>query len=138
MNVPAGSFFRRSPAALLAVLHRPADPHSEAGRAHLRNRAIALTALAAAFARGVSILTALVSVPLTLHYLGTERYGMWMTLSAFTALLSFTDFRIGNSVLTALAQRTGSGDEHGLRVQVSSARAARRVRGMPPTSSSLP
>jgi len=115
---------QKAASALRALLHRPADPHSEAGRAHLRNRAIALTALAAAFARGVSILTALVSVPLTLHYLGTERYGMWMTLSAFTALLSFTDFGIGNSVLTALAQRTGSGDEHGLRVQVSSAYGA--------------
>lgn len=113
-----------SPGALLALLRRPDDPESEAGRTHLRNRAIALTALASVFARGVSILTALISVPLTLHYLGNERYGMWMTLSAFSALLSFTDFGIGNSVLTALARRTGAGDLHGLRVQVSSAYGA--------------
>ncbi len=115
---------QKAASALRALLHRPADPHSEAGRAQQRNRAIALTALASAFARGVSILTALVSVPLTLHYLGTERYGMWMTLSAFTALLSFTDFGIGNSVLTALARRSGADDLHGLRVQVSSAYGA--------------
>lgn len=125
MNEPATARRQRfSPGALLALLRRPDDPDCEAGRAHQRNRAIALTALASAFARGVSILTALVSVPLTLHYLGTERYGMWMTLSAFTALLSFTDFGIGNSVLTALARRSGADDLHGLRVQVSSAYGA--------------
>lgn len=115
---------RLSPAALIGVLRRPDDPASEAGRAQLRNRAIALTALASACARGIQILTALVAVPLTLHYLGNERYGMWMTLSAFTALLSFTDFGIGNSVLTALAHRAGQDDHHGLRVQVSSAYGA--------------
>lgn len=115
---------RLSPVALLAALRRPGDPSSEAGRAQMRNRAIALTALASAVARGVGILTALVSVPLTLHYLGNERYGMWMTLSAFSALLSFTDFGIGNSVLTALAHRAGRGDQHELRVQVSSAYGA--------------
>lgn len=90
----------------------------------MRNRAIALTALASAVARGVGILTALVSVPLTLHYLGNERYGMWMTLSAFSALLSFTDFGIGNSVLTAIAHRAGRDDHGELRVQISSAYGA--------------
>ena len=119
MSLGSGRFV-----ALFAALRQPADLASEAGRAHARNRAIAFTALASAFARGVSILTALVSVPLTLHYLGNERYGMWMTLSAFSALLSFADFGIGNSVLTALARRAGSGDEQGLRVHISSAHGA--------------
>ena len=111
-------------AALVDGLRHPADPATEAGRAQARHRAIALTALASAFARGVAILTALVSVPLTLHYLGTERYGMWMTLSAFSALLSFTDFGIGNSVLTAVAHSAGRENPDGLRQQISSAYAA--------------
>lgn len=119
MSLGSGRFV-----ALFAALRQPADLASEAGRAHARNRAIAFTALASAFARGVSILTALVSVPLTLHYLGTERYGMWMTLSAFSALLSFTDFGIGNSVLTAVARSAGGGDPAELRRQISSAYGA--------------
>lgn len=109
---------------LLAALRRPADPGSEAGRAQLRHRAIAMTVLASALARAISILTALAAVPLTLHYLGAERYGMWMTLSAFSALLSFADFGIGNSVLTKVAHSAGRGEAADLRRQISSAYGA--------------
>lgn len=108
----------------IAALRLPADTTSEAGRAQMRHRAIALTALAAAAARILSIGTALAAVPLTLHYLGTERYGMWMTLSAFSALLSFADFGIGNSILTAVAHTLGRGEGSELRRQISSAFAA--------------
>lgn len=106
-----------------ALLAEP-DRSLESGRALARHRAIALTALVSGAARGISILTTLISVPLTLHYLGTERYGMWMTLSAFSLLLSFTDFGIGNSVLTAVADSSGRDDRHGLRRQIASAYAA--------------
>lgn len=110
--------------AFVAALRRPKDPETEAGRAQARHRAIALTALASAFARGLSILTTLISVPLTLHYLGPERYGMWMALSAFSVLLSFADFGIGNSILTAVAHSAGRRDSAELRRQISSAYAA--------------
>lgn len=109
---------------LREALRRPADPDSQTGREHMRHRAIALTALASALARAVSIATTLATVPLTLHFLGAERYGMWMALSAFSALLSFADFGIGNSVLTAVAQGEGRRDEAELRRQISSAFAA--------------
>lgn len=110
--------------ALRAALRRPQDPDSEAGRAEARDRAIALTALASAVARCLSVLTTLVAVPLTLHYLGPERYGMWMALSAFAVLLSFADFGIGNSVLTAVAHSAGRSDAEALRRQISAAYAA--------------
>ena len=115
---------RLSPAALATVLRRPGDPSTENGRAQMRHRAIVLTSLASAFARGMSILTALASVPLTLHYLGTERYGMWLALSAFSALLSFSDFGIGNSVLTAVAHAAGRSEISLLKRQISSAYVA--------------
>ncbi len=105
------------------LLVRP-DHSTEQGRTHARHRAIALTALATGFARGISILTALVSIPLTLQYLGTERFGMWMTLSAFSMLLGFTDFGIGNSVLTAVAHSSGQAGASRLPRQVASAYAA--------------
>jgi O-antigen/teichoic acid export membrane protein len=110
--------------ALIAAFRRPVDLQSEAGRAEQRDRVIGLTALASGLARAISILTTLAAVPLTLHYLGVERYGMWMTLSAFSALLSFADFGIGNSVLTAVARSSGRSDAADLRRQVSSAYAA--------------
>ena len=111
-------------AARVRELLLPPDRSTEDGRSQARHRAITLTALTSAFARGISILTALVSIPLTLHYLGVERYGMWMTLSAFTMLLSFTDFGIGNSVLTAVAQSSGKADDSELKRQIASAYAA--------------
>lgn len=106
-----------------ALLAEPDRSH-EAGRAQARHRAIALTALASGVARGINLLTILISVPLTLHYLGVERYGMWMTLSAFALLLSFTDFGISNSVLTEVAKCAGRDDQTGLRRQIASAYAA--------------
>ena len=109
---------------LIAALEVPDDPESEAGRGQLRHRAIALTALASAAARAISIITTLATVPLTLHYLGPERYGMWMALSAFSVLLSFADFGIGNSVLTAVSHSAGRRDPDELKRQISSAYAA--------------
>lgn len=100
------------------------DYSSDAGRASARHRAITLTVLASAFARCVSIATTLISLPLTLHYLGPERFGMWATLSAFSLLLSFTDLGIGNSVLTATAQSTGRQNKLHLLRLVSSAYVA--------------
>lgn len=110
--------------SLLTLLRKPVNSEDGSRRTHLRNQAVALTAFASVFARSVSLLTALVSVPLTLHYLGNERFGLWMTISAFSALLSFTDFGVGNSVLTALAKKAGTGKILELRVQISSAYGA--------------
>ncbi|WP_294265004.1 oligosaccharide flippase family protein [uncultured Sphingomonas sp.] len=100
---------------------RPFDTTTEAGRAAERHRRVALSALASAAARGTSILTALVSVPLTLHYLGPERYGMWLTMSSVTAMLSFADFGIGNGVLSAVASASGREALEEIRAYVSSA-----------------
>lgn len=110
--------------ALTAALRWPQDRETEAGRAQARHSAIALTALASAFARGIAILTSLAAVPLTLHFLGAERYGMWMTLSAFAALLALADLGIGNSALTAVAHGAGRGDRAELKRQISSAYGA--------------
>ncbi|MER9618572.1 oligosaccharide flippase family protein [Mesorhizobium sp. M0207] len=91
------------------------------GHASLRERRIAKSALASAFAKIVSVSTALVSVPLTLHYLGAERYGMWMAMSSLVAFLSFADLGIGNGLLSSVASAHGRDDRAGIRTLVSSA-----------------
>ncbi|WP_197284675.1 lipopolysaccharide biosynthesis protein [Piscinibacter sakaiensis] len=68
--------------------------------------------------------TLLVSVPLTLNYLGPERYGLWMALSSLAALLAFADLGIGNGVLTLVAKAHGEGDIAALRRVISSAGVA--------------
>ena len=82
-----------------------------------------LTAAAGAVARVAGMAVSLVTVPLTLHYLGDERYGMWMTISSVTALLAFADLGIGNGLLNAISHAHGHDDEQAAREAVSSATA---------------
>ena len=65
----------------------PFDTATEEGRSHERFRRASLSSAASAAAKGIALVTTLVSVPLTLGYLGGERFGVWMTLSAIVALL---------------------------------------------------
>ena len=88
------------------------DAASRASSRH-RYRQAGLTSVATMGAKSISILTAIVIVPLALGYLGTERYGIWLTLSSFLALLGFMDLGLGNAVMTAVA-RTGSADDRDL------------------------
>lgn len=99
---------------------RPHDLSDEAGRSRERHRRVALTALASALAKIISVGTALISVPLTLHYLGPERYGLWMTISSLVAILAFADLGIGNGLLNAISAAHGRDDRAAIRRFVSS------------------
>jgi O-antigen/teichoic acid export membrane protein len=83
-----------------------------------------LSSLTAALAKAISVGATLVSVPLTLHYLGAERYGMWLTMCSFIAMLSFADLGIGNGLLNAVAQASGRDDRRAIRRLVSAGYAA--------------
>lgn len=80
---------------------------SDGGRA--RYAAIARGLAAAIMSRGIGTLTALVSVPLTIGYLGPERYGVWMTINALIAWLMIADFGLGNGLVNAVAAAHGAG-----------------------------
>lgn len=95
-------------------------PDSEDGRARERHRRMVLSAMAGTLAKAISIIATLVSVPLTLHYLGLERYGMWMTMTSLFALLAFADLGIGNGLLSAIAEAHGRQDRQEIRELVSS------------------
>lgn len=97
------------------------DLSTAVGRSAERHRRVVWSALASALAKIISISTALISVPLTLHYLGAERYGMWMTMSSLVAMLSFADFGIGNGLLSFIASAHGKGDRLRMRDGISSA-----------------
>ena len=49
----------------------------------------------------------IISIPLTLPYLGQERFGTWMTLTSLTVVFSFFDFGIGSALLNAVARKSG-------------------------------
>ena len=113
----------RARQALAVVRFRPFDTSTEQGRSSERARRIALAALASGAARLLSIGTALFTIPLTLNYLGAERYGLWMTISSFVALVTFADLGIGNGLLSVLSECDGQGDRESARKYVASALA---------------
>ena len=97
------------------------DTSTEEGRSNERHRRIFLTAVASALAKVVSMATMLVSIPLTLHYLGTERFGLWMIISSVIAMLGFADLGIGNGLLNAISEANGKDDHAAIRRYISSA-----------------
>ncbi len=121
---PRGSRLQRLGSRIgskLSVIRlKPFDTSTPEGRAQERMRRAGLTALASALAKVISISSALISVPLTIHYLGTERYGMWMVITSFAMLLSFADLGMGNGILNAIAQANGQDDRQAMRAIVSS------------------
>jgi O-antigen/teichoic acid export membrane protein len=107
--------------ATLLLRLKPFDTSTPDGRSKERYRRIALTSVTAIAAKGIGILTALISVPLTIDYLGIERYGLWMTMSSVIALLGFADLGIGNGLLNAVAEADGKDDRDAACRYVSSA-----------------
>ncbi len=86
-----------------------------------RYRRALLTAATSVGARVITLGTSLISVPLTLHYLGIARYGVWMTLSSFGTLLAFADAGVSNGLINAVAAASARGDQAEVRRYVSSA-----------------
>lgn len=99
----------------------PFDRATEEGRARERHRRVILTAFAAAAAKVISVVSLLISIPLTLAYLGAERYGMWVTIGSLIAMMSFADLGIGNGLLNVIADSHGRDDRQAMRRHISSA-----------------
>lgn len=92
----------------------------QAHRAH-RLRNIRLSGMVGVAGRLVAMLTMFVSYPMTLHYLGAERFGLWMIVSSFNMAVSFSDLGLGNGLLTVVAESSGRDDHVGIRQAISSA-----------------
>lgn len=99
----------------------PFDTSTAEGRARERYRRAALTAVANGGARVVSLLTMFISIPVALAYLGSERYGVVVTVTALTNMLAFADFGLGNGLMNRVAEATGRRDPTGAERSISSA-----------------
>jgi O-antigen/teichoic acid export membrane protein len=61
------------------------------------------------------------SVPLTLGYLGAERYGVWTTLGSLLAWLQLADLGMGNGLTNAVTAAVGKDRPDLVRIHISSA-----------------
>lgn len=86
-----------------------------------RSQGVVRGAASAIAGRALALLVGIISVPLTVGYLGSERYGVWVTISTFLAFLSFTDFGLANSLTNALGKAYGEDEREIARRYVSSA-----------------
>jgi O-antigen/teichoic acid export membrane protein len=71
--------------------------------------------------KGGSILASFLLVPLTINYLNTENYGIWLTLSSFISWFSFFDIGLGNGLRNKFAEAKSKGDMNLAKGYVSSA-----------------
>lgn len=99
------------------------DKTTVEGRSSDRYRRAAWSTIANGAARATAIITGLISVPLSIHYLGAERFGLWMTISALVSMLQFADFGIGNGLLNKIAEANGRDDRESIKVLISSGMA---------------
>ncbi|MDP3010255.1 MAG: oligosaccharide flippase family protein [Methylococcales bacterium] len=77
-------------------------------RAHERRNKIIKTAWSGLLARIISVSVSLLMVPLAVHYLGAEQYGLWVAVSSLVAMLGFMDGGAGNAVINLVAHASGS------------------------------
>jgi len=77
------------------------QPTDDGQRRYVRIVQAAFTALVG---KGISVVVSFISVPLTISYLGVERYGIWMTINTLLAWLTIADLGLGNGLINALAE----------------------------------
>ena len=75
-----------------------------------RYRRIIYTGSSSLFLRLATVLLSFISIPMTLKYLGDDRYGLWLSLSSVIALMAFADFGLGNSLLNSISKSKGRSD----------------------------
>jgi len=74
-------------------------------------------------ARALAIFVSVISVPLTIRYLGAERYGAWVTIVSVLTFLSITDLGLAASLTNALTRAQAQNAREAGRRFVSSALA---------------
>ena len=87
---------------------RPFPSETAEGRASERYRRALWTIITNLINRGLGMLLMVLSVSWTIPYLGEERFGAWITIGSFTAMLSFLDLGVGNALTNRIARVSGS------------------------------
>lgn len=69
--------------------------------------------------KGISIILSLVMIPMTIGYVSSMQYGIWITLSSLTAWISFFDIGFGNGLKNKFIEAITLGDKKRARIYVS-------------------
>lgn len=103
------------------------SPHGlpeTARRSRARYRLIAFSGATAIATKVVTALVGLASVPMIVHYVGKEQFGLWMVVSSLVVWMQLADFGISSGLTNALAEAHGRDDPAAASAYLSSAFAA--------------
>ena len=93
------------------IFHGHYDTSTPEGRSLERSRNIALTAMSAMLAKVIAMIVPLVTVRLTLSYMGEEIYGLWSTVTTFFTMFTFADLGLGSGLQTELSKASALEDK---------------------------
>lgn len=74
------------------------------GRLSGRSRAVGFFFVTSVGARVLGIACQLIQVPIAMHALGAEAFGLWMTLTGIGNVIAFADFGVGQGAQNKLAE----------------------------------
>jgi O-antigen/teichoic acid export membrane protein len=89
----------------------PYDTSTEEGRALERYRRASWTTVTNLVAKALAAVMGLVSVPLTVGYLGKEQYGLWMAIGSLLSWAVLADFGMARGLQNHLSEAYGREDE---------------------------
>lgn len=95
---------------LKLIFHGHYDTSTPEGRNNERLRNIALTAMSAMLAKVIAMIVPLVTVRITLSYMGEEIYGLWSTVTSFFTMFAFADLGLGSGLQTELSKASALDD----------------------------
>lgn len=98
---------------------QPFDGATPEGRAAERYRMAAWAILANVGSKAASLAVMVLSVSLTLPYLGAQRFGIWMTIASFSGMLTFLGMGVGNALTNQVANRSAAGETDSVRRTIS-------------------
>jgi len=81
--------------------------HNASSRSRLAIKNITLSLVL----RGVSILSSLLIVPMTIHYIDATQYGIWLTISSIVAWANFFDLGLANGFRNRFAEARAKGND---------------------------
>ncbi len=84
-----------------------------------RNQVVAKNILLSAIFRCIGLLCTLIIVPITLHYIKNEVYGIWLTMSSILYWFYYFDVGLGNGMRNYLAEAISLGDFEVARTYIS-------------------
>mgnify|MGYP001942265109 CR=1 FL=1 len=80
------------------------------GYATRRNSRLLFSIGTSVLAKFIAIGSTLITIPLTLNYLGVESFGVWMVISGVVGFMAFSDLGIGMGLQNALSKACGLDD----------------------------